>query len=69
MVYAQPGICPRKSVQEKLFLDFEIQTNHLISARRPNLIKINKKEGTCRIFDFAVPGDYRIKLKECEKRD
>ena len=28
----------------KLLWDFEIQTDHLISARRPNLIIINKKE-------------------------
>ena len=23
----------------------------------------------CKIVDFAVPADHRIKLKECEKRD
>ena len=23
----------------------------------------------CRIVDFAVPLDYRMKLKECKKRD
>ena len=23
----------------------------------------------CKIVDFAVPTDHRIKLKECEKRD
>ena len=23
----------------------------------------------CKIFDFAVPADNRIKLKECEKKD
>ena len=51
----------------KLLWDFDIQTDHLISARRPALIIINKK--ICKIVDFAVPADYRIKLKECEKRD
>ena len=29
---------------------------------------INNKK-ICKIVDFAVPGDYRIKLKECEKKD
>ena len=24
---------------------------------------------TCKLVDFAVPADHRIKLKECEKRD
>ena len=42
---------------------------HLISARRLDLIKINKKKRTCRIVEFAVPADHRIKLKECEKKD
>ena len=46
-----------------------IQTDHLIPARRPDLIIINKKKRTCKIVDFAVPADHRIKLKECEKKD
>ena len=52
--------------------DFDIQTDHLISARRPDLIIINKKKKkkkNCKVVDFAVPSDHRIKLKECEKRD
>ena len=50
--------------------DFEIQTDHQISARRPDLIIINKKKKrTCGIVDFAVPAEHRVKLKECEKRD
>ena len=38
-------------------------------ARRPDLIIIKKKKKICKIVDFAVPADHRIKLKECEKRD
>ena len=53
----------------KLLRDFDIQTDHLISDRRPDLIIINKKERTCRIVDFAVPVDHRVKLKESEKKD
>ncbi len=30
---------------------------------------MNKKEKTCRIGDFAVPADHRVKLKECEKKN
>ena len=45
------------------------KTDHLIPAWRPDLIIINKKKRTCKIVDFAVPADYRIKLKECEKKD
>ena len=54
----------------KLIWDFDIHTDHLISARRPDLIIINKKKKRiCKIVDFAVPADHRIKLKECEKKD
>ena len=53
----------------KLLWDFDIHTDHLISARRPELIIINKKKILCKIVDFAVPADHRIKLKECEKKD
>ena len=28
-----------------------------------------QKKRTCKIIDFAVPADHRIKLKECEKKD
>ena len=53
----------------KLLWDFDIHTDHLISARRPDIIIINKKKRTCKIVDFAVPADHRINLKECAKKD
>ena len=53
----------------KLLWDFDIQTDHVISARRPDFIIINKIKKICKIVDFAVPADHRIKLKESEKRD
>ena len=53
---------------KKLLWVFYIHTDHLISAKRPDLILIDKKKRTCKIVDFAVPADHRIKLKECEKK-
>ena len=54
----------------KLLWDFDIHTDHRISARRRDLTIINKKKKrTCQIVDFAVPADHRIKLKECEKKE
>ena len=50
----------------KLLWDFDIRTDPIISARRPDLIIINKNK---KILDFAVSSDHKIKLKECEKRD
>ena len=53
----------------KLHWDFEIQTDHPISAKRPDLVIINKKKRTCQIVDFSFPADHRVKLKESEKKD
>ena len=53
----------------QLLWDFDIHTDHLVSARRPDLIITNNKKikkRICKIVDFAVPADHRIKLKECE---
>ena len=35
--------------------------------RRPDLVVVDKKRRTCKIIDFAVPGDSRIEDKEQEK--
>ena len=54
----------------KLLWDFDIQMDPLISAKRSNLKIIKKKKKRiCKIVDLAVPADYRIKEKECEKKD
>ena len=70
MVYHNPAPVLENDIHKFLW-DFDIQTGHLISARRSDLIIINKKKKKkiCKIVDFAVPADHRIKLKECEKRD
>ena len=70
MVYVQPESVLENDTH-KLQWHFDIQTDHLISARRPALIIINKKKKKeyLQIVDFAVPADYTIKLKECEKKD
>ena len=49
----------------KLLWDFDIHTDHLILARRLDLI-IDKN---CKILDFTVPADHRIKLQKYEKKD
>ena len=47
----------------KLLRDFEIQTDHLISVRRPDQNKQQKKKRIYKTVDFAVSADHRIKLK------
>ena len=51
----------------KILWDFSIQTDHVIEARRPDLVVVDKKEKSCKIIDFAVPGDSRIEEKEKDK--
>ena len=44
----------------KLLWDFDIQTD---------FITINKNKRTCKIVDFAILADHRLKLKESQKKD
>ena len=54
----------------KLLWNFEIQMDHLISAKWYDLIIINKKrKRTGQTVNFAVLTDHKLKLKENEKRD
>ena len=47
--------------------DFSILTDHVIEARRPDLVVVDEKERSCKIINFAVPGDSRIEEKEKDK--
>ena len=51
----------------KILWDFSIQTDHVIEARRPDLVVVDKKERSCKIIHLAVPGDSRIGEKEKDK--
>ena len=44
--------------------DFSIDTDHVIEAWRPDLVVVDKKERSCEIINFAVPGDSRVEEKE-----
>ena len=44
-----------------------IQCDHKIEARRPDIVIINKVEKSAIIIDVAIPGDKRIDEKEKEK--
>ena len=61
-------------MRDKIPWDFEIQTDHLIPVKRPDLMIDNKKKKkkrklwTYQIMDFAVLADHRGEIKENEKR-
>ena len=51
----------------KILWDFTVQTDHIVEARRPDMMIIDKEKKLCLIVDFAVPSDHRIEIKEREK--
>ena len=56
----------------KFLWDFEIQTDHIIPARRPDPAqqqKEKKKLRTCFLVAFDVSANQREKIKENEKID
>ena len=62
------GMCAtQENDTHKLLWDFNIQTDQLIPARRPDLNQ--QKKRSCKIVDFAVPADHRINLNKCKKKD
>ena len=68
MVYAQPSTCPRKWLtQTPMGLWYTNGSPNLGQKTKP--YNNQQKKKICRIVDFTVPADHRIKLKVCEKRD
>ena len=59
--------CIQENEIHKIIWDVEIQIDHLIPARRSDLVVINKKK-TSSIVDLAFPADHKVKMKESEKR-
>ena len=52
----------------KLLWDFDLKTDRVISARRPDLLIVDKESREATIIDVAVPGDSRVASKETEKQ-
>ena len=43
---------------------FEIRTDHVILAKRPDLLLLNTKKITCHLLNVAVPADHNMKIKD-----
>ena len=74
MVYAQPSICLGEShTQTPKGLWHTNRSPNLGQKTRPYYNKKKeekeKKKTTCKIVNFALPADNRIKLKEYEKKN
>ena len=51
----------------KILWDFEVRTDRRITARRPDIVIVDKEKKTGLIIDIAVPEDRNICQKEREK--
>ena len=51
----------------KVLWDFNIYTDHLITARCPDIVVIDKLQKTVQIVDVSVPSDCNVTKKEGEK--
>ena len=59
-----------KTLKRVINIIFDIQMNHQISSRRPDLVRVRKKKKRRgQTVDIAVPADHRLKLKVSENRD
>ena len=62
--HAQPVL---ENSDVKILWDFNMHTDRIIEARRPDIVVVNKMDSETLIIDIAVPCDYRVKEKESEK--
>ena len=51
----------------KILWDFNIYTDHIIHARRPDIVVVDKSLSTVNLIDISIPADPRITIKEDEK--
>ena len=53
--------------QCKILWDFEVQTDHVIKERRPDLVVVDIEKRICQIVDFTIPYDMEIMEREVDK--
>ena len=51
----------------KILWDMTIQCDHIIEARRPDIVVVEKDSNKAIIVDIASPWDHRVYEKESEK--
>ena len=63
---------PEKVIENedaRLLWDYDIQTDRVIQARRPDLTLVDKTKNRVSLIDVSVPWDSRVEEKEREKID
>jgi len=51
----------------KILWDFNIYTDQIIHARRPDIVVVDKSLSKVNLIDISIPADTRITIKEDEK--
>ena len=51
----------------KILCNLTMQTDHVIEARRLDMVIIGKTKSDCKIVDFACPFDSKIEEREEDK--
>ena len=51
----------------KVLWDFNVESDHVIVHRRPDIVVLEKKEKNALLIDIAIPGNVRVAEKEEEK--
>ena len=51
----------------KILWDFTVQTDHIIQARRPDMIATDKETNKAQVIDFASSYDSRVDSEEMEQ--
>ena len=61
-------MCQRRIRPKYCGISTYIQWDHVIEARRPDIMVVGKEDRVCKIIDVAVPADCRVNAKESEKK-
>ena len=68
-LYALPKICPREWDAQTPFGFWDTNRSPYLSQITRSCNSQQKKKRTCRIVDFPVPADHKVKLKESKKKN
>ena len=52
-----------------LLWDINVQCDHVMEARRPDIILVDKENKVCPIIVVAIPGDIRVRKKQKRLKD
>ena len=68
-LYYHKLACVVENGRVKILWDLNIQTDHIIQYRKPDIVVLYKTERKCHLIDIAVPWDKTTEFKEQEKVD